>query len=118
METVLSFPQSELSKKYALVRDAILNKQPLSAIYNGQSRLLCPHILGEDKDGNFQALFYQFAGESSSRPIERGASPNNWRCFALEKLSEIKIIEGRWRTAPLEREQTCVKVVHFEVAAG
>src|SRR5262249_51243387 len=118
MGTILSFPQSDLSRKYALVRDAILNKQPLSAMYNGQSRLLCPHVLGEDKDGNFQALFYQFGGGSSSRPIERGASPNNWRCFALTKLSEVKIIEDRWRTAPLEREQTCVKVVHFEVPAG
>jgi hypothetical protein len=99
-----------------IVKLAILNKSALSAVYNGRIRLLCPHTLGEDKDGNYQALFYQFGGESASRPIQSDGSPDNWRCLALNKLSNIKKSERGWHTAPNHsRPQTCVKRIHFEV---
>jgi hypothetical protein len=103
--------------KYEIVNDAILNQRPVSAIYDGRTRLLCPHVLGEGKNGEYQALFYQFGGESNSRPIEPDGSPANWRCLALDRLSNLQPIEGDWHTAPNHsRPQTCVKNIHAEVS--
>ena len=112
----ISFPFQGHSEKYALVKGAILNKKSVSATYQGRPRLLCPHVLGADKDGNDQALFYQFGGESSSRPIQPDGSPNNWRCLTLDRLSDLKLVDGPWHTAPNHsRPQTCVKTIHVKV---
>jgi hypothetical protein len=76
---------------------------------------MCPHVLGT-KNGKTQALFYQFGGESNSRPIQPDGSPDNWRCIELAKLSNVSIIEGIWHTAPNHsRPQTCVGDVDVAV---
>jgi hypothetical protein len=104
------------AEKYEIVKQAIINKQPVGAVYGGHVRLMCPHVLGEDKVGNPQALFYQFGGASNSRPIQPNGSPDNWRCLAVEKLSSVQVIDGEWYTAPNHsRPQTCVKQIDVEV---
>jgi len=104
------------SEKFQIVKNAILRKSPVSAIYDGRTRLLCPHVLGRSKNGGVQALFYQFGGESNSRPIEPDGSPVNWRCLALDRLSNVQPIQGDWHTAPNHsRPQTCVKHIYVEV---
>jgi hypothetical protein len=118
MATLPIVPFQTSAQKYQIVKDAILARRPLAAIYKDRVRLVCPHVLGEDKNGCYQALFYQFAGESSSRPIMPDGSTDNWRCLALEKLSSVQVAEGDrgWHTAPNHsRPQTCVKRVHVEV---
>ena len=101
---------------YAVVKQAIGNKQPISAIYNNKLRLFCPHVLGHSKKGALQSLCYQFGGESSSRPIEPDGSSANWRCVELSKLSNVQIIDGPWHTAPVHtRPQTCVSQIDIEV---
>jgi hypothetical protein len=64
-----------ISEKFGVVTDAILAKHPISAIYDGRIRFLCPHVLGLGKDGEYQALFYQFSGESNSRRSNPMARP-------------------------------------------
>jgi hypothetical protein len=41
--------------------------------------------------------------------LKPSGSPDNWRCIALEKLTDVKILEGAWRTAPNHsRPASCV----------
>ena len=53
-------------------------------------------------------LCYQYGGESESG-LEAPGSPANWRCTALEKFSQVKLLEDAWRTAPNHsRPASCV----------
>ena len=84
---------------YQLVWTAVDNRQPIKALYHRRPRLFCPHILGRNKEGDLRVLCYQYGGESESG-LEPEGSPANWRCIVLEKLSQVKLIEDAWRTAP------------------
>jgi hypothetical protein len=93
---------------YRLVWTAAANKKPIEAIYQGRSRLFCPHRLGRNREGQLRVLCYQYGGQSQSglHPV---GSPANWRCVALEKLSRVKLVESVWRTAPNHsRPASCV----------
>jgi hypothetical protein len=53
-------------------------------------------------------LCYQYGGDSGSGLHPVGAA-TNWRCFVLEKLSKVKLVEDVWRTAPNHsRPTSCV----------
>ncbi len=97
-----------LENTYRLVRKAVVEKRPIAGVYQGRRRLLCPHRLGRNKEGQFRVLCYQYGGESESG-LQPAGSPANWRCIALEKLTEVVLLQGAWRTAPNHsRPQTCV----------
>ena len=99
---------------YRLVRMAVTGRQPISAVYGGRYRLLCPHRLGRNSAGQTRVLCYQYGGDSSSG-LERGDSPANWRCMVLEKFSRIELLEDVWRTAPNHsRPATCVTDVDVD----
>lgn len=102
---------------YDLVRQAILTRQGIRAYYHGQYREMCPHVLGW-KRGVRHALFYQFGGQSNSRPIQPDGSTANWRCIDIDELSGVEIMElDRWHSAPDHtRPQTCVDDVDVVVA--
>ena len=86
-----------MSSVYQLVRQAILEKKIVIAIYGGLVREMCPHIVGL-KNGKEQAFCYQFGGESKSRPIMPDGSEENWRCIELGKLSNVQLSDGPWHT--------------------
>ena len=101
---------------YEIVRDAIVNKKIVRAIYDGHERIMCPHVLGTKK-GRPQALFYQFGGTSSSG-LSPDGSPSNWRCLFLDLLEDVSSQDanGQWHTAPNHsRPQTCVDNIDVEV---
>ncbi|MGH8523093.1 MAG: hypothetical protein ACREXY_02390 [Gammaproteobacteria bacterium] len=99
---------------YRLVRTAVVSKRAIRAQYDGRDRLLCPHRLGRNKEGQRRVLCYQYGGDSGSGLREAG-SPANWRCIALEKLSKVTLLEDAWRTAPNHaRPQTCVAEVDVD----
>lgn len=53
-------------------------------------------------------LCYQYGGESDSG-LDPTGSPSNWRCVGLEKLSRVKLLSDRWRTAPNHsRPSSCI----------
>ena len=81
-------------------------------MYTGHYREMCPHTIGL-KNNRPQALFYQFAGGSSSGLPEEG----QWRCMPIPGLSEVNIRLGEWHTSPDEhtQPQTCVDVIDVEV---
>src|SRR5215472_9619482 len=53
------------SEVYELLRYAAIRRQPVAAIYDGQPRLLCPHV-GGWKEGRRNVFCYQFGGRSNS----------------------------------------------------
>ena len=50
---------------YELLRYAAAHRQPVAATYDGQPRLLCPHVGGR-KSSRLQVFCYQFGGSSNS----------------------------------------------------
>lgn len=103
------------SANYIAIRNAILNKQQVIAMYKGHLREMCPHAIGT-KNGREQAIFYQFGGTSSSGPIAPD-SPKNWRCIPIEGLSNITTRSGPWYSgANHSQPQTCVDEIDVEVS--
>jgi hypothetical protein len=77
-------------------------------VYDSFPRLVCPHLLGKNKDGQLRVLCYQYGGESESG-LQPVGSPANWRCMAVEKLSGVELLDGSWRTAPNHsRPASCI----------
>lgn len=96
---------------YSLVREAIVERKQIVAVYKGHKREMCPHVIGTKK-GREQALFFQFAGSSS-----QGLPPQGeWRCVPIEGLSDISMRKGAWHTSERHRQdQTCVDEVDVEI---
>lgn len=102
------------SDTYDQIRQAIINKQQVDAMYNGYYREMCPHVIGT-KNGREQALFYQFGGDSSSG-LDAPGAPGNWRCIPIAGLSSVTVSAGQRHTAPNHsRPQTCVDGIDTEV---
>jgi len=98
-----------------MVRDAILNKLQIIAMYHGHVRELCPHLIGW-KHGDPHALFYQFGGQSS-RVLDAPGSPANWRCIRIRELTHVAVRKGPWYTATnYSRPERCVDEVDLEVS--
>ena len=89
---------------YEIIARAVREKKAISAIYNGRRRVMCPHVIGT-KNGRPQALFYQFAGESSTRRIGPPGDYGNWRCMAVDALSDVG-----FRTASGTLPETTVRI--------
>src|SRR5258708_18513273 len=99
---------------YRLVREAVVSKRPVRAVYDGRERWFCPHRLGRNHEGHARVLCYQYGGDSGSG-LEAAGSPANWRCIALEKLSGVELVERVWHTTPNHsRSQTCVAEVDVD----
>jgi hypothetical protein len=93
---------------YRLVWAAVAAKRPVEARYHGRPRLFCPHRLGRNREGQLRVLCYQYGGESASG-LQPAGWPANWRCVALEKLSQVRLLEDAWHTAPNHsRPASCV----------
>jgi hypothetical protein len=93
---------------YRVIWTAIANKRPVRAIYKDRQRLFCPHRLGRNRHNQLRVLCYQYGGESETG-LEPMGSPANWRCVVMEKLREVELLDGAWKTAANHsRPATCV----------
>ena len=100
---------------HAQVRAAIVHRRPITALYRGRRRLLCPHLLGWNKNRRLQVLCYQYGGDSQSGLKPAGTS-DNWRCLAVENLSDVELLDGPWQTAENHsRPQNCIDEVELDV---
>jgi hypothetical protein len=107
LETSLGAIQPE-EDVYRLIWTAVEHRRPIAAVYKDRHRLLCPHRLGRNRQGQLRVLCYQYGGESESG-LQPAGSPANWRCIAVEKLSAVELREGSWRTAPNHsRPASCI----------
>lgn len=99
---------------YSRVRDALIKRQTIIAIYDNLRRELCPHVIGTTKDME-RALFYQAGGSTSKGPIVPG-SPDNWRCLDLQRLEIIEVREGDWESIPTYgRTSRCINDVDLAI---
>jgi hypothetical protein len=104
-----------LEQAHAQVRAAIVHRRPISALYRGRRRLLCPHLLGWNKNRRLQVLCYQYGGDSESGLKPAGAS-DNWRCLAGENLSHVESLDGPRQTAENHsRPQNCIDEIELDV---
>jgi hypothetical protein len=105
-----------VSEIYELLRYAAAHRQPVAATYDGQPRLLCPHVGGR-KSSFLHVFCYQFGGSSNSveplAPEDRGV----WRCLAVEKLSQVELRADAWHTEPRSPRQTCIDEIDFDADA-
>ena len=92
---------------------AAIQHRPITALYDGARRLLCPHVLGYNQLGEWRVFCYQYGGETKSGPLP-SSGDGIWRCLALKKLSSVECVIGPWRTEP-HAPQRCVE--HIEVDA-
>jgi hypothetical protein len=93
---------------YRLIWTGVKHRRPISAVYDSLPRLLCPHRLGRNKQGQLRVLCYQYGGESESG-LQPVGSPANWRCIAVEKLNRVELLDGSWHTAPNHsRPASCI----------
>ena len=98
-----------------LIRRAIAERRPVSALYKGRARLLCPHQLGWNHEDERRLFSYQYGGESEHGLGAPGAK-ENWRCMEWNKLGEVQILEGPWHTAEnYSRPPNCIVRVELEV---
>lgn len=97
---------------YEVFRQAILARKPVTCLYHGRPREVCPHTLGT-KNGREKVLSFQYGGESS-----RGLPPGGeWRCMFVDEVSNAVQIEGPWHTRDdHSRPQTCVDSVDVETS--
>ena len=115
MAAVRVIRQQSYEAIYTLLKEAMLAKQPVSAIYKEFRRVLCPYVLGRTKGDSLRVLCYQSGGESHSGLGHKG-SDENWRCIDIEKLTDVKLTEERWQSpTSRNRPQSCVSKVEFEV---
>jgi hypothetical protein len=105
-----------VSEIYELLRLAAARRQPVAAIYDGQPRLLCPHVGGR-KSGRLHVFFYQFGGSSNSGLAITPDGVGGWRCLAVEKLSQVELSPEAWHTEPHAPHQTCIDEVDFDADA-
>jgi hypothetical protein len=93
---------------YRLIWTAVEHRCPMAAVYKYRHRLICPHRLGRNRQGQLRVLCYQYGGESESG-LQPVGSEANWRCIAIERLSAVELLEGSWHTAPNHsRPASCI----------
>jgi hypothetical protein len=104
-----------LEQAHSQVRAAIIHRRPIAALYRGRRRLLCPHLLGWNRHRRLQVLCYQYGGDSESGLQSVGAA-DNWRCLAVENLSQVELLDDPWQTAENHSlPQTCIEEVELDV---
>jgi hypothetical protein len=106
-----------LEQAHTYVRAAITQRRPIAALYRGRRRLLCPHLLGWNRQRRLLVLCYQYGDESESG-LQPAGAPDNWRCLAVEHLSPVELLDDPWQSAENHsRPQRCIEEVELDVDA-
>ena len=113
MSVPASAREQSTDEIYRLVCAAAVQHRPITALYDGTRRFLCPHVLGYNRPGDWRVFCYQYGGETKGGPLPV-SDEGVWRCLALRKLSSVESVAGPWRTEP-HAPQRCVE--HIEVDA-
>ena len=115
MSTPLPIRTQSTDDILVTIREAILKRMPIRVRYDGGERLLCPHMLGRNKEGRGRILCLQLGGESASG-LGRKDAHEEWRCLALEKLSYVELADVAWQPASSSlRRPKCLDSIELEV---
>jgi hypothetical protein len=90
-----------------------MRRQPVAAIYDGQPRVLCPHV-GVGRKAGATSFVINLAGEAtvSSRFRQRARVYG----VALEWRDSAKS-SCNWHTESRSKRQTCIDEVDFDIDA-
>jgi hypothetical protein len=95
---------------YELIRAAIEDRRQVEALFDGRPRRFCPHAIGS-RAGEPRALVFQIDGYS-----DRGLPPGgDWRCLAIDRLSDVALADGPWRAREHSQPQTCIDEVDLSI---
>lgn len=97
---------------YRLVYAAVVRQRPIAVVYDGTQRLLCPHVLGINHAGKRRMFCYQYGGDSKSG-LRHEVGAGNWRCLALEKVSNVELLNTPWQTES-HAPQRCVENIEVD----
>jgi hypothetical protein len=87
----------------------------MAAIYDGRERLFCPYMLGRNKEGHWRLLVYQYGGQSGSG-LQRKDGRGDWRCFCVEKIGAVRILDAAWQAAETHsRPPKCMDRIELQV---
>ena len=96
------------SANYLILRKAIMEKLQITCSYQGNYRVLCPHVLGT-RGGVERVLCYLVGGGRASGLPSLGA----WHCMVVSSMNNITTRMGSWHTGyPRPR---CVDQVDVEM---
>jgi predicted nucleic acid-binding protein len=99
------------SGAFWLLGEAILKRKPVTLIYGGAKREVCPHIIGHTS-GDERALVFQFGGSTRTKLPPEG----EWRCLRVSDVRDVKVRDGPWRSGNYHRTtQRCVDGVYLDV---
>lgn len=82
---------------WAVLEQALLERRPVQATYNGRRRLLCPHALGW-KNGRAKLLAYQADATTSHGPPTPDPR-QQWRSMFIDQIKDAVITDHPWQTA-------------------
>ncbi len=97
---------------YDTIRQAIVGRQSLTAVYDNYVRHFSPHLLGRDRQQNEVLIGFQYGG---GRP---GGLPNagDWCLFRLSALRGLNPNDDDWIPGPLAGKP-CHHLVEIDVSA-
>ncbi|MCX6587086.1 MAG: hypothetical protein NTX13_10975 [Acidobacteria bacterium] len=97
-----------------VIRSAIVHHRSIQAVYGDRERLLCPHMLGRNKDGQLRVLCLQIGGDSA-RGLTHRDGPGDWRCMALERFTHAVYSTAPWVNATDNMKRpACIDDVELE----
>ena len=82
---------------YLIVRQAILDRVSLTAIYEDYVRHFSPHMIGKHTNGVPIVVAYQYGGGKPGGLSSSG----KWCCYLLPRLHYVKRNGDKWVSGPL-----------------
>ncbi|UYN96985.1 MAG: hypothetical protein KIT25_08670 [Enhydrobacter sp.] len=80
---------------YAVLRRAIVERRPMTAVYDDYVRDFCPRLLGRDRAGQPALLAYQYGGGRPGGLPSQGA----WTFFVVDRLHDLRLNDDDWAAA-------------------
>ena len=100
---------------YAVIRQAIIDKDQITCTYDDYDRELCPHAIGL-KDRKAKVLCYQFGGQTSTGPIGLAPPQKRWKCLSVERMENVQAKPGPWHSvSPHSTSPACIDKIDVEV---
>lgn len=100
------------------IRQSLINRKTVRVSYDDGERVVCPYMIGRNREGRVRVLCLQLAGTSATG-LEQRAGAGDWRCLALEKISRVDPLALPWRVAESAVQRPkCIDHVELAADAG
>ena len=110
----MASPSAPVNEIVQVIRTAILHRRSIQAIYADRERLLCPQILGRNKEGELRVLCLQIGG-GSARGLTHRDGPGDWRCMAIDRFAHAVYSTAPWIAASDRiKRPLCIDEVELE----